>query len=647
MKTILKIGLWPLILFPSLTAAECLHIGDSQSYGSSFQKTLSSSMSVHGFKTQTFSRVGSTTENWIETPSRSVTDPFPLKGFPDAPDRIPEGRSRKSWFEQVLDKSLERAPLDCVLMQLGDNDYGYGRKYLDLIDKNPTKAEQYKKQYIDQVKKMIAMVEQRGDKVNRCAFIGPTWKDRPGSYPAVTNRVKAIINQFQEEALKGSKCQHVSGMNDGLKKELEKIGKYTSDGLHLSKEAGEKWGQYVANSVIANSERVDTLQKEDEIFSAPKRILDNNNRPVVRDFNKNSVKEVDIRDYVLPLNNSIRVMSTKTGREIYLRPRNNMSIQVIGKAPWGYKVRVYSNGILVPGEFITATDNVKRGVNWFMINQFQEVERQSAGSGQVDLSCRGSDSATPGSDYNLEDVVDLARSAEPPARTPSPGEWKEGCDVLGKSRQTSEDKEKLKTCISSIQAAIISGNRNSDGSLDRRKVFNAMFSRLKPEEQRFAAMIFTAQGEVGGLANNGRYHEMIAVMKVLSNRVEMAKQRRWVQPFNELDIALFPSQFSMYNANETIWKRVIDPVNRTRFDNAIESFIRYPTATFRPPEEADKISHYHANYVSPSWRTKPVVELEINGNAVNGNGRVRHIFYRNVDGNVGWSARQSRGWTRP
>lgn len=627
-----------LVFISNGVLADCLQIGDSQSTGTAFTKTLNQSLNTHGWKTDTFSRVGSSTSEWARIPSATPQTKFPIVSFPDNKMDKPLPKQDKSWIQQLMEQKSKEKKLDCVVVQLGDNDFDYAKKYLDLIKNNqPNEAEKYKKMYIEQVRKLAGQISEQSP--GRCHWIGPTWRDKAGSYPQVGNDVKVMINNFQEEALANTQCKHVSGTNEVLKKELESLGAFTKDGLHLTDKAAEKWAQFTANAVVTGSDKV--------IFESQKRSADA--KPLVKEFEKKNLKQIDIRDYKLPIANSIKVMSTKTGRTTTLNASRDSAIQVLDKAPGGgYRVRVYKNGVLLPGEFVTSASNVKRGVNWYMLNKFEEVARDTNSAGStgptVCAECAAMAESQQPSDYNLEDVSDL--TSDGPVAV-SPGEWKPGCEALAQNPPKTEDKSKLMQCIRSIQNAIVAGNRDSNGNLNRKKVFDSMFSRLKPEEQKFAAKIFTVQGEVGWMGDHGRNHEMMAVMKVLENRVAMAKRRGWSDPVNELDIALHPVEFSMYNANDPNWRKVLDPVKRENFSNAIDSFLKMPTAQFQPANIADKISHYHTNGVSPAWRNSPRADLVINGNPVVGAGRTKHIFYYNVDGNVGWSRRQSSRYKRP
>jgi len=616
--------------------AECLQIGDSQSTGTTFTKTLNQSLSTHGWKTNTFSKVGSRTLDWIKVPSTPLEERFPIVSYPNSKLDKPLPRQDKSWIQQLLGHGSADKKLDCVVVQLGDNDYDYAKKYIELTKAGePSKAQAFKEQYLKQVKMLVEQIGEQNP--GRCSWIGPTWRDQNGGYKHVSNDVKIMINALQKEALAGTKCEHVDGTDPTLKAEFDKLGSFTKDGLHLTNEAAEKWGQFAANAVVNGTVT--------PVFEAKKRSADA--APLVKDFKQKNLKEIDVRDYKLPLTNSIKVMSTKTGRTSTLNANRNSAIQVLGKAPGGgYRVRVFKNGVLLPGEFVTAASNVKRGVNWYMLNQFEEVARETNSAGTagptVCPECVAMASQRQ-ADYNLEDVSDLTSDAPVVS---SPGEWKPGCEALAQNPPKAEDKSKLMQCIRSIQNAIVAGNRDGNGALNRKKVFDSMFSRLKPEEQKFAAMIFTVQGEVGWMGDHGRYHEMMAVMKVLENRVSMAKQRGWSEPVNELDIALHPIEFSMYNANDPNWRKVLDPVRRENFSNAIESFLRFPSAKFEPANIANRISHYHTNGVSPAWRNSPKANLVIDNNPVVGAGRTKHLFYYNVDGNVGWSRRQSSRYKR-
>lgn len=252
--------------------------------------------------------------------------------------------------------------------------------------------------------------------------------------------------------------------------------------------------------------------------------------------------------------------------------------------------------------------------------------------------------------------------------------WLDGCETLSRRSQwNSENRsqvESLHRCAQSIRNAIT--NRGQD--MNRERVFRRLYSQLNPIEQHFAAMVFTAVGEAGTLTDSNSLEEMLAVMKVVDNRVDRANQRNRNRNFNQLDIVLDPVQFSMYNANSNNWRSRFNPRNdsiyRGQMNNAIKSYLQYPTASFEPQPQMDHVYHYHTNFVVPSWsrharghseyEITPVINGQRTRPAPRGfdentragrdqirrrHSRVRHRFFIHIDnrgrGNIqnGWVGR--------
>lgn len=200
----------------------------------------------------------------------------------------------------------------------------------------------------------------------------------------------------------------------------------------------------------------------------------------------------------------------------------------------------------------------------------------------------------------------------------------------------------LMKCYQSLKAAVIedafvSCTRDMNQTspcLDRKKVFSNMYTKLSKEEQSFLSMTMTAQGEAGVLAPP--IEEMMMVMKVLKNRKDYAQNRGIpYKDVNELDVALQPWQFSMYNSNDPNWSRVLKSSPRTNkhVQYAVEAFVQFENSSFTPASVFDDVWHYHTNYIArPNWST-PSREvndtIEVNGKHPK-NSNPRHLFLQNV-----------------
>jgi hypothetical protein len=213
------------------------------------------------------------------------------------------------------------------------------------------------------------------------------------------------------------------------------------------------------------------------------------------------------------------------------------------------------------------------------------------------------------------------------------GKWLPHCETLGSNHLGAQNFDQLGKCLDSIKAAVTRGMSLSN--LDRTTVFKNLYSELNPKEQEFAAMIFTSIGEAGVLAPP--LEEMIMVMKVLSNRKDFALDKGY-RDANELDAALQPWQFSMYNKGAHHWSSVIRQTNSSpQTINAIRSYIQFQNTDFPGDSEINRIHHYHTNYVNPDWRDdSKIVKVKLNGQDLKKSG-TRHIFYRDI----AWSCRNN------
>ncbi len=374
---------------------------------------------------------------------------------------------------------------------------------------------------------------------------------------------------------------------------------------------------------------------------------------------------INLSKLYIPVSNSIKVLDAEKGETLYLKTDGNYEIKVIGKAGDMYEIQVKKDGEDVPGTFLTAPANIKSGVNWAavkaIVNGMDEIARgavfqpicetDNSTPPTPGLRSDGSPSAGPysGEDTSFSGVIPEGSDTYIP---PSDGEFQPGCEVLTEQPISEDKSDKLETCVKSIQQAITAGNRGSNGQLNRTKVFKAMFSRLKPEEQAFAGYVFTALGESDMWVNKDNPEEAMFVMKVLQNRKEMALSQGAKEPYNVLDVALDPWQFSTYNANDPNWKKAIDPSRNTNFSGVVEAFRRMTDpelSKWEPKDQMDKVSHYRRNYLKEPWpsskanrvRVYPKVNgVDLRSSSSTTNGAVGrngyNYIYSNIDGPKHW-----------
>lgn len=369
---------------------------------------------------------------------------------------------------------------------------------------------------------------------------------------------------------------------------------------------------------------------------------------------------------------SFEAMNTKTGRMINVSTSARNSVRVIGENDWAYVLKVFKDNRPLAGEFFVAKKWARRALNLYAAKHALEMN-QSVGKATNQPQGDCCDNNVHDNPQEVTIFDELETSPKPKARpenfppqredesTATQEDYLPGCQSLDvESSSRPRDREELMRCIRSIQVQITQGARNSRGALLRGRVFRNLYSELNPQEQRFAAMVFTAHGEAVPITTGDppEFQEMSAVMKVVDNRMRDANERSG--DFNELDVVLDPMQFSMYNRNENVWRRVLDPGRSESLAKAVQSYIEFEQADFEPKPEIDRVYHYHANYVRPNWAAsskelRPRVDGDLTRPAPSGYNerspagrrqiarsyrRVRHVFYRDV----AWSRNPQTPW---
>lgn len=207
--------------------------------------------------------------------------------------------------------------------------------------------------------------------------------------------------------------------------------------------------------------------------------------------------------------------------------------------------------------------------------------------------------------------------------------WLPHCSVLSKA-VTENDTDELSLCLQSIKDTVLKGNRDRRGlPSNRNAILTNLFLKLNPKEQEFAALTLTAFGEAGILTPPEE--EMVAVMKVIRNRRDYARKYGH-ENATDLDAAIQPWQFSMYNANDNNWKEALRASPKNKFtQRAVSAFVKFKNAKYRPPEIVDNVYHYHREYVkTAAWsRGKRPASLTINDVKISA-GRRRHDFFKDI-----------------
>lgn len=410
-----------------------------------------------------------------------------------------------------------------------------------------------------------------------------------------------------------------------------------------------------------------------------------------------STPELSITDLVVPLYESIMVADysklnckiidsgQKKCKPTTSKLDKGSKIRIIEKDEKGnYKIEAFSDNGESKGIFTTSRKYADKALNWNAVSHTLDLLNATSSSGSIeDVNCKyGIHLLTQMKPiqvleeskevYNNDQIQKLVvryssnadgsgsprTSVRPVARPadlqttggnaqltshpeenlpPYNGEYLPGCEALKKEKIEEESRDDLLKCVQSMRLTIAVGARNADGSLNRELLYANMFKKLNPKEQAFAGKVFTSIGEVESLNNKGDY---MSIIKVLGNRARFARQRSKDNKYNELDVALSEWQFSMYNANEPGWRKILDPgkaISSNTLNGIMDALI---TVDSTDTSKYDNVYMYHANYVTPKdWDFNLLSEpfgMDFgDGNATKTSGRAYHMFYTPSDGMKG------------
>lgn len=322
--------------------------------------------------------------------------------------------------------------------------------------------------------------------------------------------------------------------------------------------------------------------------------LDEKKYEDISDVQFDVVRSFDILDPDTGYSHRIDAPSANSNKKIKVR--------IVGQNSWAYRIKLEVDGIEQDKVYQVTRRYLKDAINLASAYNYLRLNRTIGEVGKPPL--------TPCYDgFSTRPVYASELFEEPDNIITNNDKWKAGCEVLedrgSLSSSSDEHRSKLGQCIRSIQNSI-----TRQGSVrSRGQIFRNLYKYLRPEEQHFAAMVFTAQGEAGILArdiNGGDRHpeEMMMIMKVINNRVRNANEDAARKGENgnmtALDIALDPMQFSMYNHGEDNWRQMTHPGRNQEFKTAIDAYLKFNTADFKPKPDVDHVYHYHANWMLPT-----------------------------------------------
>lgn len=220
---------------PSFAASRCIHLGDSQSSASPFAKALQKNFADKDYQVFTYARPSSRTSHWSDVSVANKQGPALTKAkfkfYPTRNSLAPEDEMTKindiepvSWAEKVFAHHKKKAPLDCIILQFGDN--------IDNWKSN---------------QKLLSIVKKMKSETGKCFWVAPTWSEPEKGYSHMSDNKKISIRKEIEKSLQGYDCQLISTTGHGdkvdysFKDKLKKLGRYTSDGLHLNQAGGKMW----------------------------------------------------------------------------------------------------------------------------------------------------------------------------------------------------------------------------------------------------------------------------------------------------------------------------------------------------------------------------------------------------------------------
>ena len=250
----------------ALAGARCIHLGDSQSSSSPFAKTLQHNLASIDHQVYTYARPSSRTSHWADVAIANKQAPGLTKnGFKFYPTKnkiaVEESHvslsdsENKAWAEKVFSHHQQIAPLDCIILQFGDN--------VDSVRSN---------------KKLLEIVKKFKSETGKCYWVSPTWSEPNRGYSHMNDQKKIQIRREIEASLKDYDCQILSTTGSGeavdysFKKKLQSIGKYTSDGLHLNDRGGKMWADEVFRkmkpSLLADGKVENDINKIDQLSNS-------------------------------------------------------------------------------------------------------------------------------------------------------------------------------------------------------------------------------------------------------------------------------------------------------------------------------------------------------------------------------------------
>lgn len=233
-------------------------------------------------------------------------------------------------------------------------------------------------------------------------------------------------------------------------------------------------------------------------------------------------------------------------------------------------------------------------------------------------------------------LADPARCGDKPMYQCFEPDASGSCQILnslGPERKTAASSLSARGNNSQLGQCLESLQKQLTGGLEQKK--RQALKIRSAKERAFLGFVLTCYGEAAGDATLA---DRMAIMKTMENRAKIC-DNELQREFTPMEIALQDKQYSMYNDN--IYKQnkrgsgaFEAGAGTEQMKKCIQAFAMYSGLRrdeFRPPQDAEKITHYYAPAAvkqTPDWARKgQQVAIAINGEKVNSK---VHRFYKGV-----------------
>lgn len=227
---------------PSVSwAAKCLSIGDAQSAlsiekGRGFAPRLAESLKDKGYELTTYALIGSGAKDWLTDPTKNdslilgeLNTPTEINPFVLGKSDLKLDRTTSESFIKQIFNFHKNEDIDCMLIQLGDND----------LFKDGAPAA---------LKELVEVIVSQEQRPRVCGIVLPSFKElrEKDENPFITNKRKAnyierVRHHLQKSGLL-QECPLLSTMTPEVHELLKENDKsFTTDGLYFNDRGASIW----------------------------------------------------------------------------------------------------------------------------------------------------------------------------------------------------------------------------------------------------------------------------------------------------------------------------------------------------------------------------------------------------------------------